>query len=613
MPRTISVEIVGDASSLERSFRRASTDAAKFDRSIGRTFRGVAAGSGVFRSLGRSVAFASSAFLGGAGFVAAITSTVKAAEESQRVLGQTRVAVERSGLAWRTYRRRIEEVSKATSQLSGFDDERLLATFDTLVRRTGDVNQALRLNALAADVARGRNIELEQASQLVLKASIGNVGALRRLGINIDKNADAVQALDLLQRKYAGSAAAYGRTAAGAQDRFRVALENLQEVLGQQLLPTISKYLNRAANWLNNSRNQREILRTVRQAVAALSDALRILGSVMRGLNDVTGSTRNTVRLLLAAFVGFKTFQIVGTMAGVARSVGLIGRNAAFSARAMRGLRASILGAAAANVALGGSGARGDPQNKWSLGGILHAVDPRNWLKDIGAVFGVPTGGRPAGPLAGHQWPANLFAPAARHPAGFRLPPGPLISPTIPGTVTGAVDTPGGLRAARLRLPGRISGAVATPGLMRPPQRVSGSYQFYRPSFDFPAGLQLQQARAEALGLSIRPILLRMRAAAYRALHSGRLAVEAQTQAWDAIKSINDQLKQGAQDAARAQRRQALRYGAAAGSQYQFAYARGGPTIHIEHFYSSASNPRALENDLVRRAKARAHVRRGAR
>jgi hypothetical protein len=338
---------------------------------------------------------------------------------------------------------------------------------------------------------------------------------------------------------------------------------------------------------------------------------------MMKGLNDITGSTRNTVRLLLAAFVGFKTFQIVGTMAGVARSVGLIGRNAVFSARAMRGLRGAILGAAAANVALGGSGARGDPQNKWSLGGILHAVDPRNWLKDIGAVFGVSTGAA-MNPLAGHRWGSNLFAAAPRPPADFRLPPGPLIGPTIPGTVSGA---------ARLRRPARRRGPTLAdmlggylggvrPGFsdfLRRQDELRRQAAAAAGQFQMPPGLELQQARAEALGLSLRPILLRMRAAAYRALHSGRLAIQAQTDAWNAIKGINDQLKQGADKAARAQRRQQAQLGVAYGTSYQFAQARGGPTIHIEHFYSSTQNPRQLENELVRRARARAYVRRGAR
>ena len=106
------------------------------------------------------------------------------------------------------------------------------------------------------------------------------------------------------------------------------------------------------------------------------------------------------------------------------------------------------------------------------------------------------------------------------------------------------------------------------------------------------------------------------RAAARKALRSGKLSLQAQIEAWDEITSVNQQLAssaKGASDTFRQQRNRAVTLAHAQGGDYQFAYARGGPVIHIEHFHSSASNPAALENELVKRAKARPHVRRGAR
>jgi len=333
MARKLIVEVVGDTSQLEKSYRRAEQGTKRFGQSVEKAGRGAVVASVGFRGLGRAVGFASASFLGGAGLVAAITSTVKAAEESQRVLGQTRNAVIRSGIAWGQYGEHIKAASLATAQLSGFDDEQLLATFSNLVRRTGDVNKALALNALAANVARGRNISLEQASGLVLKASIGNVGALRRLGISIGKHATALQALDLLQRKYAGSAAAYGKTAAGAQDRFRVALGNLQETVGAQLLPSISKYLNKGADWLNQSKNQQRVARDVHQAVQVMSAAIKVAGDIVKVaagafnvLKGAVGGTENAVRLLLGLAVAAKLralasgFEAVATQAKVART-----------------------------------------------------------------------------------------------------------------------------------------------------------------------------------------------------------------------------------------------------------------------------------------------------
>lgn len=369
MARKLIVEIVGDASSLERTFRRSAASAKSWDRDIGRAGRGAITASVGFRGLGRSVAFASGAFLGGAGIVSAIKSTVSAAEESQRVLAQTRVAVERSHESWTKYSKAIRDASAATSKLSGFDDERLLGTFSQLVRRTRDVNEALRLNALAANVARGRNIELEQASQLVLKASIGQAGALRRLGIDAQKGATATQLLALLQQKYAGAAAAYGRTAAGAQDRFRVAIQNLQETIGAGLLPVITRYLNKGADWLNQSKNQQRIARDVGQAVKVLSAAMSVLTNVIaaaakvfHGFSAAVGGARHAIVLLTGAVVGFKAAGLATSLAGANIQA--------------KGLRSNLLGVGAALAILN------DPRFQNAQGRAKGALGPFGFLVD---------------------------------------------------------------------------------------------------------------------------------------------------------------------------------------------------------------------------------------
>ena len=135
-------------------------------------------------------------------------------------------------------------------------------------------------------------------------------------------------------------------------------------------------------------------------------------------------------------------------------------------------------------------------------------------------------------------------------------------------------------------------------------------------SYNVPASLQLTLAREQATGSSQTATLQAARAAARKALRSGRLSLQAQIEAWNEISSLNQQLAssaKGASDTFRQQRNRAVTLAHAQGADYQFAYARGGPVIHIEHFHSSASNPAALENELVKRARARPHVRRGAR
>lgn len=334
--RQLVVKLIGDSRSLERTFTRSSRAAKGFEHDISRASRGALSAAVSFRGLGRALAFGSFQFLGGAGIVFGIKSTIQAAEESQKVLGQTQNAVERSGQSWAKYGKQIQDVALAQSKLSGFDDERLLSTFSNLERRTGNVNKALALNALAANVARGRNISLEAAHQIVLKASLGLAGALRRVGIAVGKHATALQLIDALSKKYGKSAEAYGKTAAGAQDRFGVAIQNTQEAIGAGLLPTITTYLNKGSEWLNQTKNQQRIQRDVSDAVKITADVARDLAAGVKAAADAVGGFKHLAELL----IGLKLGAVLFRWAKAARelAVALAALNAASLASSLGGI-----------------------------------------------------------------------------------------------------------------------------------------------------------------------------------------------------------------------------------------------------------------------------------
>ena len=268
---------------VSRDVRGLETSLSSSNRELSRFGRGTLVGTGALGGLGRAAAFASSTFIGGAGLTFAIRSTIAAAEESQVAETQLANALERQGISFAQNRQAIDARTQALSQMSGFDDELISRTFTNFVRRTGDVTTALRYNAIAVDVARGRNISLEAASALVTRASLGLAGSLRRVGIAARDGATATELLNLLQRKYAGSAVAYGNTAAGAQARFAVALENTQEIIGTALLPSLTQLLNKATDWLNNSKHQQEIQRTTNAIVEKGGIAFHVLGVAIDG------------------------------------------------------------------------------------------------------------------------------------------------------------------------------------------------------------------------------------------------------------------------------------------------------------------------------------------
>jgi hypothetical protein len=230
LARGIHVPITGDSRSLERALGRSETALKKFDRQVKRSGAASRSASASFgaAAIGWQTAVAGGLLLLGKQFVSA-------ARDAEIILGQTRVALSDAGLSWTRYGKTIEDASARISNSSAFDDEAVLQSFAVFVRGQKDVARSLQLTELAADIARARYIDLEQATKIVTQASMGNVGALRRQGVMIDKNATAAEALDQLLQTYTGHAKTYADSATGSSEKLAVAWENLAETAGGPL------------------------------------------------------------------------------------------------------------------------------------------------------------------------------------------------------------------------------------------------------------------------------------------------------------------------------------------------------------------------------------------
>jgi hypothetical protein len=118
-------------------------------------------------------------------------------------------------------------------------DDELKPALAGLVAVTGDYQKALELSALAADIARGKNISLQSAADLVGKVAQGNLGTLSRYGIVLGENATAEEALAELQKRFAGQAEAYGQTTAGQLEIISLKIGDFRESLGQMMGPAM--------------------------------------------------------------------------------------------------------------------------------------------------------------------------------------------------------------------------------------------------------------------------------------------------------------------------------------------------------------------------------------
>lgn len=123
-----------------------------------------------------------------------------------------------------------------------FSDDDIRDSMSKLIVRTHDVSKALDLQSLAMDVARGRDIKLSEATDLVGKASSGQIAALRKAGIAIDANATSTQALAALQKAYSGQAAAFGATDEGIAQANAIAWKEVGESIGKLVLPVFNLF-----------------------------------------------------------------------------------------------------------------------------------------------------------------------------------------------------------------------------------------------------------------------------------------------------------------------------------------------------------------------------------
>jgi hypothetical protein len=327
----------------------------------------------------KKVALGTSLAIGG-GLVALGKSSVQAAIESEKSNARLQAQLKALGISYKAHEDQISRVIQKQSQLAALDDEDLADSFTAIVRVVGDVNKALKLNALAADFARAKHIDVAKAGELVGKVAGGNTGILSRYGIVLEKNATAQQAIAALQEKFAGQAEAYGKTTAGSVERAGVAWENLRENLGAKLAPVLGTVANAFSNLINEISTGEGPGKVIRGVFDSLGVAIGgfvtqvkngtgpggALRDVIVDLAKATGTTvkffdhnrtalsalTTVVGAATAGFVAFKAATAI-TAAIAAVSGGVTGLTGAFTALRVAMLANPFVAAATAIAALG--------------------------------------------------------------------------------------------------------------------------------------------------------------------------------------------------------------------------------------------------------------------
>lgn len=275
MARSLKVEIVGDASSLQKALGHASQSTSKFGSSL-RTLGKVAA-------VGVGAAFA--------GMAVVVKNGMDELSESQKVTAQTAAALKSTGGAAKVTAKEVEDLAGSLSRMSGTDDEviqgaeNLLLTFKNVRNEVGKGNDAFnRATAAALDLSQAGFGSIESAAKMMGKAlndPIKGLTALGRAGVTFSAEqkqtikdlvatGHTLEAQKLIlaevESQVGGSAKAFGETLPGQLAKARNSFDEISAEVAVKFLPVLAGALTWVnANWSTIS----AVFRTVADGVTA--------------------------------------------------------------------------------------------------------------------------------------------------------------------------------------------------------------------------------------------------------------------------------------------------------------------------------------------------------
>jgi hypothetical protein len=248
MPRTLLVEILGEAKQFAHELDHAAGKTRQFSKVAG--VAGLAIAGGLAVGIEKSV----EAAVHGQASQVALDQALKNTHQSVQAMTGP-----------------LEEAEAASRKL-GFTDNETRSSLAKLETATGDTKESIREMAIAEDLARFKHISLEAATKSLTMVHAGSTRAIKQLGIATvtvttqqdavkaafdkhsgaaylaaladaklaDKQATVAGVLATVTERVHGQSQAFAGTAAGGMAQFHAQTEKVEETLGKALLPAVA-------------------------------------------------------------------------------------------------------------------------------------------------------------------------------------------------------------------------------------------------------------------------------------------------------------------------------------------------------------------------------------
>jgi hypothetical protein len=228
---------------------------------------------------------------------------------ASETMAQVAVNVKNAGYSYEALKPRMEEYS-ANALAMGFQNETTSASLSKLLLITGDYSQAQALTNLAMDLARNKNISLEQATTSLAQVIQGAGGrALMQYGLSFKTGASAAEILTELQDKLKGSTEAFAASTGGKLEIMQTQWNEMKQAVGEQFAPVVNElfvsFEKNLPEITKDVKTVTEVLVALAKTTAAVFDTIPdTLKAVSAGFNSLTDSlnltSNDAVRAALA-------------------------------------------------------------------------------------------------------------------------------------------------------------------------------------------------------------------------------------------------------------------------------------------------------------------------